>query len=80
MTEEEFKNNGLIIGIEDISTKIKYGLNMLSVIHFAVNVRMFQADVFLDSLFTAWAGLSKQVEKLDKLTDEMKEQIRRETK
>lgn len=79
MTEKTLKNSP-VLELTDISTKIKYGLNMLSVIHFAVNVRMFQADVFLDSLFTAWAGLSKQVEKLDKLTDEMKEQIRRETK
>lgn len=51
MTEEEFKNNGLIIGIEDISTKIKWGLNALYCVYTAMAEGPCIPESYTDGLF-----------------------------
>ena len=76
---KDIKNN-LMIELDDISTKIKYGLNALSSVHFAMEDETCTADSYTDGLFFVYDCLAGQVERLEKCIGALKEQIRRETK
>lgn len=80
MTEEEFKNNGLIIGIEDISTKIKWGLNALYCVYTAMTEGRCTPESYTDGLFFVYDCLDRITDDLEKYIGTLKEQIRRETK
>ena len=80
MTEEEFKNNGLIIGIEDISTKIKWGLNALYCVYTAMMEGSCDPESYTGGLFFVYDGLDRKADDLEKYIGALKEQIRRETK
>lgn len=80
MTEEEFKNNGLIIDIEDISTKIKWGLNALYCVYTAMTEGRCTPESYTDGLFFVYDCLDRITDDLEKYIGALKEQIRRETK
>ena len=80
MTEEEFKNNGLIIGIEDISTKIKWGLNALYCVYTAMVEGDCAPESYTDGLFFVYDCLDRTADDLEKYIGALREQIRRETK
>ena len=80
MTEEEFKNNGLIIDIEDISTKIKWGLNALYCVYTAMTEGRCTPESYTDGLFFVYDCLDRITDDLEKYIGTLKEQIRRETK
>ena len=80
MTEEEFKNNVLIIDIEDISTKIKWGLNALYCVYTAMTEGRCTPESYTDGLFFVYDCLDRITDDLEKYIGALKEQIRRETK
>ena len=80
MTEEKFKNNGLIIDIEDISTKIKWGLNALYCVYTAMTEGRCTPESYTDGLFFVYDCLDRITDDLEKYIGTLKEQIRRETK
>ena len=80
MTEEEYKNNGLIIDIEDISTKIKWGLNALYCVYTAMTEGRCTPESYTDGLFFVYDCLDRITDDLEKYIGTLKEQIRRETK
>ena len=74
MTEEKFKNNGLLIDIEDISTKIKYGLNALYCVYTAMVDGSCAMESYTDGLFFVYDCLDRTVDDLEKYIDTKRKQ------
>lgn len=76
MTEEEFKNNDLLIGIEDISSKIKWGLNALYCVYTAMTEGHCTPESYTDGLFFVYDCLDRTADDLEKYIDTKRKQIR----
>ena len=76
MTEEEFKNNGLLIDIEDISTKIKWGLNALYCVYTAMTEGPCTPESYTNGLFFVYDCLDRITDDLEKYIDTKWKQIR----
>lgn len=79
MTEKTLKKSP-VLELDDISTKIKWGVNALYCVYTAMVEGSCAPENYTDGLFFVYGCIDEKVEELEKCIGALREQSRRETK